>query len=585
MLKKTLPIATAAVLVLVTGCVDHDYDLSKDIDMVVAIGGDATLPGSSTENYTLAQLLNLDANSAIKAVSAGEYGLAEGDYILTQNADPSNYSVEVDRVDIRDLHGSDYSTVLDPFVHTSAQAFVTSHVTNAVNTINISDDDVDTAIKSLSDAYTDIPMQFIVSYNSTDYNGYARIDQGFLVEFDPAWDITITDPATAAFTTRVNNHTLRFTRDVTFSPANPLKVNVNLTHINLRDLPAGQGLYQIGHFRLNNEIISNGDISLATSDMAVGSTAHLTLLTSSHIMAAEITKATGVVDPKITIDNTRFNINDVPDALTAEDNSLNLSDPQLYLDITNQSPVRLKLNAQLKSYNKRGQIATIGVGAQWGTNEIYIEPSGITRLCLSRTGNSAQSGTVNIAVPNLSTLVAQVPTRIEIVDIRANATADEVTLDLGRTYNVSTSYDIVVPLAFDTNNRLHYTTTEKDWDADLNKYNFSTAVAHVDVISTIPFDMVPTVTAIDRNGNDMPNVTATIEGTVTAGALNKASNSTLIITLTSTGANLDGLDGVRLDFMATTPASVSGINLNKSQALRFENITIGIRGGITVDLN
>ena len=35
-------------------CVDDSYDLTKDIDMTITVGGDLSIPGSGTEEFTLA---------------------------------------------------------------------------------------------------------------------------------------------------------------------------------------------------------------------------------------------------------------------------------------------------------------------------------------------------------------------------------------------------------------------------------------------------------------------------------------------------------------------------------------------------
>lgn len=64
-------------------CVDDDYDLSKDMNLVVNVGGgQLSVPGSSTELFSLEKLLDLDPESSIKAADqalAEKYGLAVGD--------------------------------------------------------------------------------------------------------------------------------------------------------------------------------------------------------------------------------------------------------------------------------------------------------------------------------------------------------------------------------------------------------------------------------------------------------------------------------------------------------------------------
>lgn len=59
-----------------TACVDNDYDLSKDIDMTVTIGGEnLSIPGSNTDLITMDKILDLDPESDVKADADGNYSL------------------------------------------------------------------------------------------------------------------------------------------------------------------------------------------------------------------------------------------------------------------------------------------------------------------------------------------------------------------------------------------------------------------------------------------------------------------------------------------------------------------------------
>lgn len=87
---------------ILSSCVDNDYDLTKDIDLTVNVGGDLSLPGSSTELYTVAQILDLSSNSSIKP-DGQLYGLEQGDYVLVQGGDPTNTSVSIPLQTLNDI--------------------------------------------------------------------------------------------------------------------------------------------------------------------------------------------------------------------------------------------------------------------------------------------------------------------------------------------------------------------------------------------------------------------------------------------------------------------------------------------------
>ncbi len=60
------------------GCVDEAYDLST-LDKTIVVGGDITIPESSTGYYSLAKMLNLDEESSV-------YANEDGDYIIQKQA-------------------------------------------------------------------------------------------------------------------------------------------------------------------------------------------------------------------------------------------------------------------------------------------------------------------------------------------------------------------------------------------------------------------------------------------------------------------------------------------------------------------
>ena len=73
-------------------CVDNDYDLSKDIDMSVTVGGnDLTIPASDTKDITLEKIFDLEEGSAVQADS-------EGNYSLLQHGEGSDTKVSIEKV-------------------------------------------------------------------------------------------------------------------------------------------------------------------------------------------------------------------------------------------------------------------------------------------------------------------------------------------------------------------------------------------------------------------------------------------------------------------------------------------------------
>ncbi len=583
---------------MLTACVDHDYDLSKDIDLTVTLGGnELTLPTSSTDVYTMAQILDLDPeNSSIKPVETqGQYGLNKGDYVLTQTGDPSESTVSIDAVNLSDITGSTVKTMLDPFVVVAGMPEIAVNTGNIVTTTSISDKNVTPDIRTLTWIGTDCEMILSVHYNSDDFNGNAIIKKGTVIKFDESWKVEIADDATRSFAHMANDHTLEFTNDKTVSNSGKnLQIRLNVPAFDLANLPAGQGLTSYpdapGHFLLDSDIVFNGQIAIATKHITSG-VANLELVTETAIPMAKILEVRGTVDPDITINPTSFNITDVPDFLSEPGNNLDVENPQLYFTVENTSPVPVTINAKITAHDNGGNLHTVGIGANYGTTPIYVDANATTNICVCRTGNAVGDNLKIITVPTLSDLLVTVPDKIEITDIDAKADqSKEVTIALNEenhphVYAFNASYDAVIPLAFGENLKFTYETTDEDWGEDLEKYNFDRVNISLNVSNTAPLNMKPIIDALDSDGQVINDVTATIDGIAKAGSLTQPTNSTLKAVLKSTGPNLKNLDGIRIRFETSSDAACAGQALNEAQALRFTEIRISISGGVTIDLN
>lgn len=569
----------------VVSCVDHDYDLSEDIDVTIQLGGDnLTLPGSSTDQLFLSKILDLEQGSSIKAVeNDGEYGLAKGDYVLIQDGNSSPSRFEVPEVSLGHINGSTSTSVLPEFYNPDGQSVISNPTDMIHNTIRLSDDNVTRDLVSLESADMDVKMKLNVRYTSSDFTGTAYVEKGYTITFDKCWTVEVGDEATAQYLESVNPYTLRFKQRYGISPDHGLSARVRLVKADLTGLPAGQGLYAPGKFLIENQVVSSGDVSIDVADLPAGSRANITVVSEISVSNARLLKVRGIVDPKINISETKFDINDIPDFLSDPENHLDLSNPQVTLSITNNSPLPITLNGRLTSYSKGNEIAEVGIGESYGTAPVIAHANGTTDIIISRAPVAGAAD--NIVVPELSTLLNTIPDLISFHDAVSKAVPQVSEFILGSTYTFDCDYTAVIPLAFGDAMQLHYTHIDDNWDEDLEKYNFNTAVVTADVVNTIPLDMTPDAVALDAHGNDYTTIDVDVDGTVSAGTIAQPSVTQLKITLKSTGKNISGLDGVKLLFYATANDSFTGTNLNKDQAVKFENIKITLKGGVLVDLN
>lgn len=585
-------------LSIVSSCVDHDYDLTKGIDKTISFGGEElTLPASSTSELRLSKVLDLDEGSSIKeAEYDNQYGsgIRKGDYVLVQDGEESNYNFNIARVEIKNMGRNQSETELPPFFNSGNVERIQVTMTQpTVNDIDISDDDVTDEIKTLQAAQSNIDIVFTVGYevnalSTADFQGTCYIEKGYEAEFSEAWTLEIADSQTASYLEVFDNHKIRFTKQVGIEHNKPLMAHIRIVNVDFTKLPDGQGLYEVGHFRMNTQIHSMGNVSIMASEFPAMSTVVLDMVTKTEVLSATLMSVTGTFDPVINVDPTTFEITDIPDFLQNDGNNLDIDNPRFYINISNDSPLAVTLAARLEAFdngNPEPLAEPVLIGAP-ATEEIVVAANGRTRICLSQKA-VAEEGVQNIIVSNLTSLISSIPDCITISDVNVKAVQTPATITLGRSdaYSFTNDYEAIIPLAFGPELSFTYDDTEQDWDTDLEKYNFNEVKVTVVAVSTIPLTLTPDVEALDRDGNVMTSVTATVDGTVGGGSLDTPSRSNLVISIKSTGKNLDGLDGIRYKFTAVSDSESAGAVLNSAQSLRFEEIKLSVIGGVTIDLN
>ena len=216
-----------------TGCVDHDYDLSKDMDLNVTVGGESVyLPASSTGYLTVDNILDLSAGSSIRAISQQDidnkenYGLALGDYVLVQDAADTHSSVNIEQITINDTDvNSEGITV--PF----AAGLSYTMPADFTSDISLSENNVDPCVKSAEQAETDLELLFNIRYSSELYRGDITINKGYSIDFSEDWIVSIEDPTTATFARMDNDHKLVFTSDVKVGYETPFAIRVKVNRL------------------------------------------------------------------------------------------------------------------------------------------------------------------------------------------------------------------------------------------------------------------------------------------------------------------------------------------------------------------
>lgn len=100
-IKGTVVVFLSAILCC-TSCIDNDYDLNKDIDMSVSLGGNAfVIPIGSSEETRLDQII--DESETLKLDDEGRYSIKKEDDIDDVNIDVDAVTIDIDDPDVEPI--------------------------------------------------------------------------------------------------------------------------------------------------------------------------------------------------------------------------------------------------------------------------------------------------------------------------------------------------------------------------------------------------------------------------------------------------------------------------------------------------
>lgn len=557
--------------------VDETYDLDKDFDMTITVGGDLTVPGSSTEKIVLGDLLDLEENSVIRVNNAS------GDYFLVQEGDRNYTNVNVPEVNIdkmsENFTGANVSGSVPPFSNGSNNE--TKITFDKDITINVSKNDVTSDIKDITSADTYCEDTYLM-FTKTGVPYNARLEEGYTLEFPDYIELESDDK-----NWKVEGNKMILTKVGGLEIDEDTRIYFQITGVNFKD-ENGNGVND-AKFKYNDN--DNSSITLGGAVKLDGGIfvsaknsygGNINLGANIHSENMIFRSVTAVVDPKVDIEIDPIRIDDLPDFLSDNNVVLDLTDPRIYITLTNPSPVSVDVNATLKSYKNN---ISQGTAALENINipkncENYI-------ICVNQNkdGWDDTDNMMYVKVDNMSDLIKNIPDRIEITDVVTRVEQEEVTIDLNRNYTIITDYKVDTPLQFGPDTNIEYTETIDGWDADLEDMEFDRVEASMNVINEIPLGVRMTAKAIDVDGNVLENVKVDMDVEIKAGAIGAPTEQNVKFTLTTDDGKIAGLDGIEISVVASVDNNVGDVTLNENQTMQFTEIKLKLIGGITMDLN
>ncbi len=602
-LTKTKVIAFACCFAFVS-CVNDDYDLTKDVDTKINIDGDVSAPLGDSELILIGDFMNLDQDDAdvLKTDLNGDYYVSiEGSGSATNINVPSftidealvsggGFDAKIRRSDIiSQVAPGSGSLPLDRIPIPSGVKYTEQF--RASDTPLEVNQSVPVEIVDIKDASASA-----VATVSLQMNVGKAVLTGLSLDFPDYLEIS--SVSGTGCTLDKNTNTLSFQK-VTISTGMTV-VKLNISGLDFNKMPAGQGFDAKKHRIILNDAVKLSAFSAELSLSDFGSTMADLPETAEmnigiNVPSVNVKDVTVKVQPDIILSDQIVNVGTLPDFMNGSGVVLDLYNPMITINVDNRSPLALNLNADIKSMKSGSldKVVHIGNSGTKPTDAVEIAASGKTSVFLSRTGENAPVGALNVKVSNISDVMEIVPEKIGITGIDVEAADEFITISSGAYYQFFYDYAVKAPLAFGDKLSVTYNTDFSGWNETFNPkdteidINVKQADLTFDFMNMIPLGMVVKASAIDLSGNILNGVDIHFEGdaSVPAGSLDKPQSKAMHLVMKASADDLRRIDGIRLKLDASaSDSNYQGICLNKNQGVRFSNMKIRLRAAVDVEL-
>ena len=509
MTRRALNCLLLSALGLTTACVDNSYDLTKDIDLTITVGGDLTTPGNSSEEITLDDLFDVDYETSDLDT------LDNGDFVLCVNGDPTSSSVKVNDVTVDRSEATKSSKML---TFTSDMLVQGETSTMAIEDLNpewqLKNNDIPEDVIDLEYA-DDIQHNDVVLRLETEGNTKGVIlKKGLRFTFPSYLQVALTDAFTSQWfaLSQVNGQTvMTLKNDYRLSSSGAdWKVNINRIYFKSTGnvtVPAGEGFLAAtantkAKVLFNVEIPVDGDVAVKAQDFPAGSS-EVNFRLVSHVVSNEMAmgRVRAKVNPDIDFTVSEVTIEDLPDFLTDNDVNADLTNPQVLLRVNNQSEVDVNLQAELHSYKEGNKLQTVVLGTDINTvnsKTIRLKASTENLRCISPLNENVPNGYTWVQVENLPDLIRTIPDLIKVENVEAKVLQQFYTVELGVNKEVHTDYDLNAPLEFGKEFSIVYKDTLDGWSEDIEKYEMKELEVSLSAINRIPLNLDLSATCGDR---------------------------------------------------------------------------------------
>lgn len=560
-------------------CVDNKYDLDKDIDMTVNVGGEhLTIPAGSSDTAYLSKIIEVEEGDILQPDAATRV------YHLTKKDD-----IDVKPTTVKEVTISSANTDLTKELvgtGSSASASITTDLEEE-NNLTAKASDIDEALIELGALGAETPASLTLTF---EFLNTGNLTFGSVT----AKNLEIQLPDFLMFEKgEVEEGNKLILND------EELKNAQKVLHVIGYEFgeKAGEGEKPDE----NRTITIDGKVTMKGQVVTSGIGGSGSLTMAMHVTLGEMTanSVTGVIQPNIKAETTNIELNDLPDFLKDEETRLDISNPVILLRANNPLATPVEIDAVLTPMKNNAQIEGKKVEIGSGNEKTpVVLASGENVIALSRTGECTIEGvTSNVKVEDINNLLETIPDDI-MVDLKPVVRNEEYyTAELGIAYKMPSSYEVDVPLSFEQGLNIVYNDSIQDLNKDLNdldKVGLKNVKVILSVDNAIPLKLqlkAENVQIKDVYGNELSAVKKTIEEdkqyVAESADGEKPATSELVLSLTSDDtAFLSKIDRICFKITAVTgTTTTTGVPLKDTQWLKITSIKLSVPGGVNVDLN
>ncbi len=603
-----------------TGCIDDNYDLDKDIDMTMGFGAEGLqVKIGSTQKVMLADLL--DTNDNLKTDETSLY------YMVESGSTETDFTVDRTRVEIE---RAKLSPEVEVFNYDKMQDLLGLNLPAGValpivgNTdFNVGGveaaDDIDMTFELDEDATENVKeIRSIAPVAGTKLNAKVVVEQGKNLHFGfkKISNLTVNIPSYLKLSNPTKGHLngQKYTFDIDGDLAGVREIDLGTADVEQLLLPNGEGIVKDGILELKGQRISmTGDFELTNtqdSEMADGDHVNIHLYVSlgeydAKWCKVELNSITGRFNPEIVSSIEDFEVKkNLPDFLTEDGVKIVAMNPTIRFDADmREIPASFELRADLKSTKDGAVMQHISIPADQ-TQPINIQNSQENTVYVYQGDapydpNGVVPTEEKHAVAGMADLITDLPDfiSVDISDGKVRVKDEVFTLQINHTYHLNLDYHMYVPFVFDRGLSIVYTDSIEDLNEDLSDFEAEGLILSADVINAVPLELKLTAEAFDVKDRLIPGLevmAATIQPATAvknyadeAAVESHATRSNIEIKLKlQDPADLKRIEKIRYKVAADgvqaegTPAILSSL-----QFLQFENMRLKLAGKVIGNFN